>query len=121
MSCLQHVLRTVTASGAALCKTFVGHSQAVLLSTPTRSFASKRHPTKSWKQLSSKRGNQNYYKGRGAASEGVHTSRGTFLVLPSRTPRYIVPSRADPQVRHGLRTHDCSYAWHAFGKRSCNL
>lgn len=99
MTGLQHALRAVAVPGANLCSSLKGPFTAEVLGTITRGFASKRHPTKSWKQLSSKRGNQNYYKGRGAASEGVHTSRGTFLVLPSRTPRYIVPTSPDPEVR----------------------
>lgn len=63
--------------------------------------AQKVHPKKGWKTLSSKRGNMNYYKGRGGESAGVLNSKGQFFVLPSRTPHYILPrfSLWAPRVR----------------------
>lgn len=63
-----------------------------------RGLASKAHPTKSWKALSSKRGNKNFYKGRGAQHVGMHTSKGKYIVLPARRPNYILPSLKGTKV-----------------------
>ena len=49
------------------------------------------HPVSGWKQLTSKRGTQNFYKGRGSTPTGVHTSRGHYVTLPSRKPNYVLP------------------------------
>lgn len=57
-----------------------------------RCMSQKRHPRGGWKSLSSKRGNQNYYKGRGGESVGMLSSTGYFVSLPSRMPHYILPS-----------------------------
>ena len=42
--------------------------------------------------LSSKMGNKNFYKGRGARNEGTHTSKGAYVVRPERLLRIAVPS-----------------------------
>lgn len=100
-----------------------GHS---LLSGPLRRhMAQKAHPTSSWKSLSSKRGNKNYYKGRGAQHAGMHTSKGKYVVLPARKPNYIVPDMTHSTVRartrsmwsrcvaHALSLHDLCVSAHS--------
>jgi hypothetical protein len=68
-----------------------------------RCMSQKNHPKKSWKSLSSKRGNQNYYKGRGSETVGMHSSTGMFVRLPSRSPHYILPSLVRTSVRVNIR------------------
>ena len=51
----------------------------------------KQHPRQSWKYLTSKRGNQNFWKGRGVQGAGANSSKGKYQVLPSHSPHYIIP------------------------------
>lgn len=60
------------------------------LSHTLRNYA-KKVPSSGWKNITSKRGKLNFYKGRGVASAGVNSSKGRFTVLPSRSPNYIIP------------------------------
>jgi hypothetical protein len=87
-------------------------------STPLRYMSNKWHPSKSWKVLNSKRGNKTFYKGRGAASEGVHTSKGKFVLLPSRRPRYIVPNMDLCQVSAQSRNQRAARTSHRV--KQCN-
>ena len=50
---------------------------------------------KGFLQLTSKRGNKNYYKGNGAASTGQHTSKGGYRILASKLPVFNVPDLTD--------------------------
>ena len=49
--------------------------------------------------MSSKRGNKNHYKGKGAASTGHHTRKGGYRLLPWKLPDYVVPDLTGFQVR----------------------
>lgn len=51
----------------------------------------KKVPSTGWKNITSKRGKENFYKGRGVPNAGVNSSKGRFTVLPSRSPNYILP------------------------------
>ncbi|CAI7993053.1 39S ribosomal protein L41, mitochondrial [Geodia barretti] len=42
--------------------------------------------------MTSKRGKQNFYKGRGAKSTGRHTRKGGFIVMREKIPELVVPS-----------------------------
>eukprot|EP00892_Ulva_mutabilis_P009238 jgi/Ulvmu1/6687/UM030_0018.1 len=71
-------------------------SEAVSESSPWQSSHSirnyaKKVPSTGWKNMTSKRGKLNFYKGRGVPNSGVHSSKGRFTVLPARSPQYIVP------------------------------
>mmetsp|Transcript_13376 Transcript_13376/g.48705 ORF Transcript_13376/g.48705 Transcript_13376/m.48705 type:complete len:87 (-) Transcript_13376:680-940(-) len=50
---------------------------------------------KGFLRLTSKRGNKNYYKGKGAASTGKHTSKGGYRLLASKLPVFNVPDLTD--------------------------
>lgn len=41
--------------------------------------------------LSSKRGNKNFYKGKGVPSMGRHTRKGGYELLERKLPNYVVP------------------------------
>ena len=41
--------------------------------------------------MNSKMGNAAYYKGRGAANEGTHTSKGAYVVRPERLLKIVAP------------------------------
>jgi hypothetical protein len=43
--------------------------------------------------MNPKHGNAAFYKGRGAANEGTHTSRGAYVVRPERLLRIVAPAR----------------------------
>jgi hypothetical protein len=49
--------------------------------------------------LTSKRGNKDYYKGYGARTEGVHTTKGAYVVLPERLMKIVAPDMSGFQVR----------------------
>lgn len=55
--------------------------------------------------ITSKRGNQDYYKGYGARTEGVHTSKGAFVVLPERLMTIRAPDMAGCKVRAAATQH----------------
>jgi len=57
------------------------------------------HPTR-W-QITSKQGNKNFYKGRGAPSAGRWTKKGRYLVLKEKTDRYKlrVPDMTDFELK----------------------
>ena len=52
--------------------------------------------------ITSKRGNKDYYKGYGARTEGVHTSRGAFVVLQERLMKITAPDMTGCKVRRAL-------------------
>jgi len=54
--------------------------------------------------LTSKRGNKDYYKGYGARTEGVHTTKGAYVVLPERLMKIVAPDMSGFQVRGKHRT-----------------
>mmetsp|Transcript_46124 Transcript_46124/g.88012 ORF Transcript_46124/g.88012 Transcript_46124/m.88012 type:complete len:98 (-) Transcript_46124:1682-1975(-) len=39
----------------------------------------------------SKRGNKNFFKGKGVPAIGRHTRKGHYLVVPWKIPEYVVP------------------------------
>ena len=51
--------------------------------------------------LNSKRGNKNFYKGRGAPSTGVHTPRGTYQQDPARIASlvFVAPDLTNTKLR----------------------
>ena len=49
--------------------------------------------------MSSKRGNKNHYKGKGAASTGHHTRKGGYRLLAWKLPDYVVPDLTGFEVR----------------------
>ena len=49
--------------------------------------------------LTSKRGNRDFYKGYGGRTEGVHTTKGAFTRLASRTMTIIAPDLAACALR----------------------
>lgn len=63
----------------------------------------KKVPSSGWKNITSKRGKVNFYKGRGVPNTGVHSSKGRFTVLPSRSPNYILPDVRGSLVRTRYR------------------
>ena len=44
--------------------------------------------------MNSKMGNAAYYKGRGAANEGTHTSKGAYVIREGRRLTIVAPPRA---------------------------
>lgn len=58
----------------------------------------KQHPRKGWRVLTSKRGNQNFWKGRGVQGAGANSSKGKYQVLPSHSPHYIIPDLRNCRV-----------------------
>ncbi len=42
--------------------------------------------------MTSKMGNKNFYKGRGARNEGTHTTLGAYVVRPERLLRIVAPT-----------------------------
>ena len=49
--------------------------------------------------LSSKRGNKNYYKGKGARPTGHHTKHGGYRIDSWKLPDYVVPDLTNCEVR----------------------
>ena len=49
--------------------------------------------------MSSKRGNKNHYKGKGASATGHHTRKGGYRLLAWKLPDYVVPDLAGFEVR----------------------
>jgi hypothetical protein len=56
-------------------------------------------PRHGYNILSSKRGNKNHYKGKGASSTGHHTRKGGYRLLAWKLPDYVVPDLAGFEVR----------------------
>lgn len=58
--------------------------------------------------LNSKRGNKNFYKGKGVQSTGTHTSKGGYRLLEHKLPNFKVPDLAGfkllPYVSHTTTT-----------------
>lgn len=52
--------------------------------------------------LSSKQGNVDFYKGFGARTEGVHTSKGAFVIRPERLMKIVAPDMTGFQVSIGF-------------------
>jgi large subunit ribosomal protein L41 len=51
---------------------------------------SRRVPSKGWKVLTGKH-RPGYYKGKGAAKTGIHSTTRGFQIVPSMLPQYVVP------------------------------
>jgi hypothetical protein len=45
--------------------------------------------------MTSKMGNMDYYKGRGARNEGTHTNKGGYVVRAERLMRIVAPANMD--------------------------
>ena len=45
--------------------------------------------------MTSKMGNMDYYKGRGARNEGTHTNKGGYVVRPERLLKIVAPANLD--------------------------
>jgi len=69
-----------------------------LTALPVRSRCSYA-PRNGYNILSSKRGNKNHYKGKGANSTGHHTRKGGYRLLAWKLPDYVVPDLAGFEVR----------------------
>jgi len=54
--------------------------------------------------LNSKRGNKNYYKGKGGTKEGRHTSKGRYIIDPLKRLELVVPDltgfKLKPYIAH---------------------
>jgi hypothetical protein len=70
-------------------------THALTLACLCRSYA----PRHGYNILSSKRGNKNHYKGKGASSTGHHTRKGGYRLLAWKLPDYVVPDLAGFEVR----------------------
>jgi hypothetical protein len=55
-------------------------------------------PRSGYTVLSSKRGNKNFYKGRGAHPTGHHTKHGGFRLDSWKLPDYVVPDLTNFEV-----------------------
>jgi hypothetical protein len=75
-----------------------------------RHYRIKQHPRKGWRTLTSKRGNQNFQKGRGVKGAGANSSTGQYRVLPSHSPHYIIPDMRGCNVCSSY-TFPCSGEW----------
>jgi hypothetical protein len=53
--------------------------------------------------LTSKRGPRNFYKGKGCKSTGRHTSKGAYVLMEEKLPKYVVPDLTNCKVR-GLQS-----------------
>jgi len=55
-------------------------------------------------QLTGKRGNKNYYKGKGCRTMGRHTRKGKYILMEEKMPDYMVPDllgfKLQPYVSH---------------------
>ena len=60
-------------------------------------------PRSGYTVLSSKRGNKNFYKGRGAQPTGHHTKHGGFRLDSWKLPDYVVPDLTNFEVCGGCR------------------
>jgi large subunit ribosomal protein L41 len=56
-------------------------------------------PRSGYTALTSKRGNKNFYKGKGAAPTGHHTTKGGYRILNWKLPDYVVPDLTNFEVR----------------------
>jgi large subunit ribosomal protein L41 len=58
--------------------------------------------------LTSKRGPRNFYKGKGCKSTGRHTSKGAYVLMEEKLPKYVVPDltncKLKPYVAHDTPT-----------------
>ncbi|KAH7296132.1 hypothetical protein KP509_26G010500 [Ceratopteris richardii] len=54
--------------------------------------------------LTSKTGPRNYYKGKNCLSTGRHTSKGKYILIAEKLPKYVVPDLTGfplkPYVEH---------------------
>ncbi|KAL9965287.1 hypothetical protein ACROYT_G029062 [Oculina patagonica] len=41
--------------------------------------------------MTGKRGNKNFYKGRGVRNPGFHTRKGGYMIVQKKIPEFIVP------------------------------
>ncbi|XP_065056183.1 large ribosomal subunit protein mL41B-like [Rhopilema esculentum] len=49
--------------------------------------------------MTSKRGNKNFYKGRGVRNPGFITKKGKFVVVPKKVPEFVVPDLTGFQLK----------------------
>ncbi|PRW44460.1 39S ribosomal L41- mitochondrial-like [Chlorella sorokiniana] len=64
----------------------------------------RRVPRVGFTRLTTKQGPRTYYKGKGAASTGHHTSKGGYTVAEHKLPRYIVPDLSGFKLRPFIAT-----------------
>ena len=54
--------------------------------------------------MTGKRGNKDFYKGRGAKSTGFHTRKGSYIIQPHKLRDFVVPDltgfKLKPYVSH---------------------
>ncbi|KAI3428746.1 hypothetical protein D9Q98_007569 [Chlorella vulgaris] len=51
----------------------------------------RRVPRVGFVRLTTKQGPRGYYKGKGVAATGTHTSKGGYTQLESKQPQFVVP------------------------------
>eukprot|EP00794_Sanderia_malayensis_P011166 gene11166-12339_t len=49
--------------------------------------------------MTGKRGNKNFYKGRGVRNPGFHTKKGQYIVVKKKVPEFIVPDLTGFQLK----------------------
>ncbi|XP_046852105.1 39S ribosomal protein L41, mitochondrial-like [Xenia sp. Carnegie-2017] len=51
------------------------------------------------KVMTGKRGNKNFYKGRGVKPTGFHTKKGHYVIVPKKVPEFVVPDLTDFELK----------------------
>lgn len=49
--------------------------------------------------LTSKRGPRNFYKGKNCIPTGRHTSKGKYILMSDKLPKYVVPDLTDFKLK----------------------
>ncbi|EFN55128.1 hypothetical protein CHLNCDRAFT_134184 [Chlorella variabilis] len=64
----------------------------------------RRAPRVGFTRLTTKQGPRGYYKGKGAAPTGKHTSKGGYTQQEAKHPQYIVPDLSDFKLKPFIAT-----------------
>ncbi|KAL4428091.1 hypothetical protein ABPG75_002180 [Micractinium tetrahymenae] len=64
----------------------------------------RRVPRSGFTRLTTKQGPRGYYKGKGAAPTGHHTSKGGYTVRDERLPQYVVPDLTGVKLKPFIAT-----------------
>lgn len=65
----------------------------------------RRVPRAGFTRLTTKQGPRGYYKGKGAAPTGHHTSKGGYAIRAERLPQYIVPDLTGFKLKPFIATN----------------
>ncbi|XP_028406369.1 39S ribosomal protein L41, mitochondrial-like [Dendronephthya gigantea] len=55
--------------------------------------------------MTGKRGNKNFYKGRGVKPTGFHTKKGHYVIVPKKVPEFVVPDLTDFELKPYVSYH----------------